>query len=310
MTIHVVPTEFANVQAAIDAAVAGDSIQILAGTFDGFNVNKERLKVFGCGIGKTIIAGAPAMGGDDGIVVSADQTILKGFTVQGFKEEFDSDGVEVNSNNNILVNIESKFNSDEGFEIDGENNLIINCIASFNGTEGFDLDTEHHCIINCNSSQNGDQGFEITGDFNKVINNTGEKNATIGFEIGVNIFNTLFGNKSIKNKGNGIELSPESSNNNIIDNFICNNEGNGITLLVEDDFVSIQNVIDSNIVRNNGIDDTTAGILVEDGSLENVIRFNKAKNNIVVDIEAEGGIGTNTYDGNKCENSLPDGLCT
>ncbi|MEI5905637.1 hypothetical protein WAK64_00975 [Bacillus spongiae] len=88
MVLRVVPSVmYSTVQAAIDDSSSGDSIKILAGKFDGFAVTagKDNLKIFGCGVGRTIIEGAPAQGGDDGVVVSADQTSLQGFTVQGFQ---------------------------------------------------------------------------------------------------------------------------------------------------------------------------------------------------------------------------------
>ncbi|OEH92038.1 right-handed parallel beta-helix repeat-containing protein [Bacillus solimangrovi] len=303
MTIRVVPTEFMTVQDAIDASSAGDSIQILAGTFDGFNVDKERLKIFGCGIGKTIIAGNSSPLSDNGIDVSSNQTILKGLTVQGFSEG-DGEGIEITSNNNVLKEIEVKFNGD-GFELRGNNNLIINCVTLFNDDDGFDIftNTAHNCIIHCTSSNNKNNGFEITDESHTFLKNIAIDNTNDGFDVS-DPFNTLFQNKSIRNGRDGISVFNNS--NNIIGNISCNNVSNGIRIDASED----ENVIDSNIVRRNGNDVTTAGILVESGSMDNVIRFNKVKNNIEIDIEAEGGVGTNIYDENKCESSSPGGLCT
>ncbi|OEH92039.1 right-handed parallel beta-helix repeat-containing protein [Bacillus solimangrovi] len=314
MTIHVVPTEFATVQAAIDAAVEGDSIQILAGTFDGFNVTKERLKIFGCGIGKTIIAGNSAFGSTDGINVDASRTILKGFTIQGFQGT-DSDGIDVNTNNNILVELESKSNFSDGFEIDGENNLIINCLASSNLSEGFDLENDHNCVINCKSIQNGareGEGIEIEANYNKLINNLAKENFEDGFDLDDNAsFNTLFGNVSIKNMGDGIEVDDEANNNNIIANMVCNNIESGIEMEANGG-ATIGNVIDSNIIRNNGPANvgSSSGIFVQDGVIDSSIRFNKLKLNEPFDIDVEGDVNDNTFDGNICENSFPDNLCT
>ncbi|OEH94162.1 NosD domain-containing protein [Bacillus solimangrovi] len=312
MAIHIVPTDFPTVQQAIDDAgtVAGDSIQILAGTFDGFNVNKPRLKIFGCGIGKTIIAGNSSPADTDGITVNANQTILKGFTVQGFIEGFDSDGIEVNSNNNILIEIESKMNDADGFEIDGESNFLIDCSAVFNGADGFDLDTNHHCVINCESIRNGDEGFEINGDFNKFINNISKEADADGFDVENGNSNTLFRNKVLNNGSDGIEMDDSSNNNNIIENLVCGNEQSGIFLTAGDDEFTVENVIDSNIVRNNGTGGIGSGILVLDNADDNIIRFNKLKNNVPFDIQVVGDVMDNTFDGNICGNSFPDGLCT
>ncbi|OEH91135.1 right-handed parallel beta-helix repeat-containing protein [Bacillus solimangrovi] len=309
MTIRVVPTEFATVQDAIDAAVAGDSIQILAGTFDGFEVTKERLKIFGCGIGKTIIAGTPAIISGEGVVVSADYAILLGFTVQGFQ----ANGVEVNSNHNVLNSLESTLNtgaSSDGFENNGQHNLIINCKASFNSVNGFEFPNngQMNYLIRNESRQNLFRGFSFIGRNNCILHNATIDNTNSGFFL-FGTLNTLFSNTSLKNQF-GIRIEENSANIQAIENNVCNNINSGIII---ESFVfpsSGFNVIDSNIVRNNGTDNTDAGILVENGTLANVIRFNKAKNNTDLDIEAQGGIGTNIYDGNKCKNSSPPNLCT
>ncbi|OEH94163.1 right-handed parallel beta-helix repeat-containing protein [Bacillus solimangrovi] len=304
MAIHVVPTDFPTVQLAIDdpGTNPGDSIQILAGTFDGFDVTKERLKIFGCGIGKTIISGNPSPAASDGITVNADQTILKGFTIQGFTV---GDGIEVNNDTNILVEIESRLNSGDGYEIDGENNLIINCFASSNVADGFDIDTDHHCIINCESTRSGEEGFDIDGQNNKVINNIAIENVDDGIDLNDD-FNIVYGNTTIKND-RGIGVDDDS--NSVINNLVCNNRRIGIGV-GSGDVEDTNNVIDSNIVRNNGKELSQSGILVNDVAFDNIIRFNKLRLNEPFDIEVEGNVADNTYDGNKCESSDPMNLCT
>ncbi|OEH93749.1 right-handed parallel beta-helix repeat-containing protein [Bacillus solimangrovi] len=308
MSLIVVPTDAATVQDAITAANEGDSIQILAGTFDGFDVTKERLKIFGCGVGKTIISGVPGSG-NDGVVLNADQTILERFTVQGFPEI----GIRVNSNNNVLNQLESNFNGTDGFSFlgfaGGDHNLIIQCNASFNEQDGLatGFQAANNCMIRCNSFQNKDDGFDISTTNNKFISNVTKGNSTNGLALSSSgdSMNILFNNSLLKNGSDGIS-NPTGPFNNIIENLVCNNGNSGI--FVQNDF----SVIDSNIIRNNGMSGTGSGILVSDTFAQNnTIRFNKLKNNTPNDIEAPPPANTNnTFDGNKCENSLPPGLCT
>ncbi|OEH94194.1 hypothetical protein BFG57_09080 [Bacillus solimangrovi] len=302
MTIRIVPTQFATVQDAITAANPGDSIQILAGVFDGFQVTKERLNIFGCGIGKTIIAGTPAQGSNSGIFVNANQTILQGMTVQGFSEN----GVLILTSHNILKHIESKFNMRHGFDGDvaSNNNLILKCIATFNGISGFRFnDSEHNCLIDCQSKLNDSSGYQSEAPNNMFIACSSVENST-GFNISAS--HTLFNNVVNKEGGDGIRLF--GSSNNIIQNKVSNSMENGVRVLN----ATSLHVIDSNIIRNNGVVSpaNTAGIKVEALSSGSTIRFNKANGNIDVDIEAMAPANTNnTFDGNKCMNSIPITIC-
>ncbi|MEI5905631.1 right-handed parallel beta-helix repeat-containing protein [Bacillus spongiae] len=300
MVLRIVPTDFLMVQDAIDVSIPGDSIQILAGKFDGFRVDVENLKIFGCGIGRTIIAGAPAQGTSDGVFVSAERTTLQGFTVQGFI----GNGIFISSSSSVLKEVEVKFNTLMGILGVGNSNLIINCIASNNtsvngsGIEIFAFTSSY--VINCISTQNLGDGYFLR--FGKLINSSANENNN---GISVDTRSTILANETLKNNGSGITIA--SDLNNIIDNKVCNNEESGIELTVFSD----ENAIDSNIARNNGTDITDAGILVDPGSADNTIRFNKARNNVEFDIEAIPPADTdNTFDGNKCENSDPPGLCT
>ncbi|OEH93774.1 right-handed parallel beta-helix repeat-containing protein [Bacillus solimangrovi] len=297
MSIHIVPTNFQTVQAAIDdpGTMPGDSIQILAGTFDGFNVTKERLKIFGCGIGKTVISGEPGTG-SNGIGVTADQTYLKGFTVQGYAS---GSGIFVFTSNNVIEGVKASFNVN-GIFVDVEDNLITNCEASFNSRSGFGFDGGQNCLSHCICIQN-ERGIRSFGG-NILLNNSIVNNIEDGIEL-FNDFDKAFGNKILKNGSNGISNNSDSTT--IIGNLICNNVDSGINV-GDNQF----NVIDENIVRNNGTDDNDAGILVPSAAEDNIIRFNKAKNNNTVDIRAEApAIDNNTFDGNICELSAPTEIC-
>ncbi|MEI5905639.1 right-handed parallel beta-helix repeat-containing protein [Bacillus spongiae] len=301
MVLRVVPSVmYSTVQAAIDDSSSGDSLKILAGTFDGFEVTvgKDNLKIFGCGIGRTIIAGASAQGSNDGVVVNANRTILQGFTVQGFSNI----GIFVPSNNNVMKQIESTLNSDEGILIIGENNLISNCKTSFNNS-GIEINDENNCVISCVSTQNDFFGYSFQDVQCKLLFSLAKNNRSIGLDLDDD-FNTIFQNKFL---GNGCGIKIDDENNNVIGNIVCNNIDSGILLDNNADF----NVVDSNIVKNNGNDVSGgSGIFVDSSTENNPVRFNKLRNNTPFDIEIEGLVTDNIYNGNKCENSNFPGICT
>ncbi|MEI5908149.1 hypothetical protein WAK64_13905 [Bacillus spongiae] len=309
MTLRIVPSDmYPTMQSAIDDSSSGDSIKILAGTFDGFEVDVDNLKIFGCGIGRTIIAGAPAQGSDDGIVVNADRTTLQGFTVQGYG----NDGVLVISNNNVLKNIKSSLNTNVGICITGRNNLIIKSTSNFNGNAGIDFTDQintsvHNCAIHCISQNNSLVGYRLDSLHNRIIKSQSKEN-NIGISSSTDSArNTVMDNK-VNNNSIGIIIFLSEM---VLNNLFCNNFNSGIVL---PNFIIVSamfNIVDSNIVRNNGTDVTDAGILVEDGTTDNTIRFNKARNNFDFDIEADPPADlNNTFDGNQCGNSDPPGLCT
>ncbi|MEI5906267.1 right-handed parallel beta-helix repeat-containing protein [Bacillus spongiae] len=290
MTLRIVPTDdFPTVQAAIDDSAPGDSIKLLVGTFDGFEVTVENLKIFGCGIGRTIISGQPAQG-NIGVVVKANRTVLQGFTVQGFLDS----GVliEFTYENNVVKEIESRFNTLRGLIILGVNNLILNCKVANNADVGI-LASRNNCIMNCKMTNN-DRGFN-GGINNILIHNLFKESGLTGCFLGNN--SIAFRNTFL----NGLRGLDVNSNNMIIENMSCRNSETGILISSDD------NVIDSNLTRNNNL----SGINVMEFATNNTIRFNKAFNNSLFDIQATPPANeNNTFNGNKCGNSFPPELCT
>ncbi|MEI5907155.1 right-handed parallel beta-helix repeat-containing protein [Bacillus spongiae] len=305
MVLRIVPTDQPTVQDAINASVPGDSIKILAGKFDGFEVDVENLKIFGCGIGRTIIEGAPSQLGNNGVDVNGDRTTLQGFTVQGMP----NNGVFIRSDNSVLKNIECTLNGEEGYQLNmtADENLLINCLASVNNQDGFILFGSNNCIISCESINNRGSGFDDSGNSNKFIKNTSKNNGNTGLNSAM-LFQTAIRN-ICSNNVRGIRIPMD--NNNIIENTVCNNSLEGILLLSGGGVGASGNSIDSNIVRNNGTNNNHAGILLQEDTIDNTIRFNKARNNVEFDIEAEPPADiNNTFDGNQCENSSPPvGIC-
>ncbi|OEH94190.1 right-handed parallel beta-helix repeat-containing protein [Bacillus solimangrovi] len=302
MAIIVVPTDQPTVQDAIDNANAGDTIQILVGTFDGFDITVDRLKIVGCGIGKTIIFGNPAMGSSNGVVVNGTQTHLQGFTVQGYGG---GAGVQINTDNNVIQQVEASFNM-TGFSVEANDNLLINNLATFN-TDGFVVVGANNCLVENESRNNTNDGYVLNESGMSILeNNLAKENGQFGFNINSDM-NILFGNSALKNELDGILIAENADNNQVLDNKSCDNVNNGITLSL-----STGNRIDSNIVRKNGDPDAVTGIGIDvDSDADfNTISFNKVTRNVDLDINAPGDAATdNTFDGNKCNNSVPPIIC-
>ena len=93
--------DYANIQAAINAAQPGDTIEVHTGTYyEHVNVNKQLiLRGVDTDGGKPVV---DADSSDDAITLSGDEITLEGFTATNSSSSGDA-GVKVTSNNNIIT---------------------------------------------------------------------------------------------------------------------------------------------------------------------------------------------------------------
>ncbi|MEI5909243.1 right-handed parallel beta-helix repeat-containing protein [Bacillus spongiae] len=324
MTIFRVPEDFPQVQDVIDNMMppvleSGDTIEVSAGTFQSFVLNDmdvnlnnlERVRISGCGIGRTIFNGG---GTGDGVVINGSpQTYLKNFTVQGYS----GSGVLLQSNtlngdNCVIQNVEAKFNG-IGFDIQTNDNTLVNNSASSHTTgegDGFEISGENNCLFE-NTSNENIAGFHVTNSNNTLVDNVAKQNTEDGFLLdGDGSNTTLVGNLALKNN---IGINCQTDDNMILENRSCNNTSIGIALVGVDADIANGNRVDWNIVRGNGTmgQPNNAGIFVILGAgstVPNAITFNKLKLNENFSILDEAGFpGTpNIYNGNVCTDNISD----
>ncbi|MDP5275352.1 right-handed parallel beta-helix repeat-containing protein [Chengkuizengella axinellae] len=335
-----------SIQAAIDnVPEEGFTIRLGKGTFNesltinNIGGNQDKIRIVGAGRGKTIIDGTD-LPGETGIDIEASFITIENLTVQ----KFDSHGIRMSSDDNILQCVNTVDNVDDGILIEGggQRNLIIHCKSSRNtgdSADGIDVNGNNNYIVCSQFKGNGDAGICLNGSFNLVFQNVCDGNSGAGITTTVTanenfiICNTainqtgldgfdiesdaclILWNKACGNMDDGFEVN----NNSLVwGNVSANNMDNGIDV---DGFENrlIQNIVqnhneegiivfqnsDSNIVDNNKlINSKLAGILLE--SNDNAVRSNCLKGNNP-DIQDSGM--DNVIDENICQTSNQSGVC-
>ncbi|MDP5274083.1 right-handed parallel beta-helix repeat-containing protein [Chengkuizengella axinellae] len=333
-----------SIQQAVEDAQEGYQINIGAGFFNqqvDIPNSKDRLRIVGVDRCKTIIDGTNIDG--DGICVNSVLSSIENLTVQNFG----SSGVVFDELMNIIDRVLSKNNTLDGFVDNGTTDTTIlfnQCHAIMNKGNGFNSpSTNLNYFIKCIANDNRDHGFIVDDNhlllFNEVKNNrmngmtVDNENIMIGNcalnnkrnGIFIDEDNLLFNNKTIENSMDGIR-SNDNQNENLIWGNVCNkNKGNGIELNVDlhriinnviqlnktngiqlNEISSVDSIIDHNCVENN----KGAGILIEGAAADNFgVRSNCLSGNNP-DIQNNSESTANiAIDENKCDSSIPDGLC-
>ncbi|NBI27773.1 right-handed parallel beta-helix repeat-containing protein [Chengkuizengella marina] len=253
-----VPGDFNTIQEAIDAVTEeGFTIRVGAGIFkealtiNNISQNRNKIRIIGNGRGKTIIDGTELPAGSIGINIDESSFItIENLTVQNF----DRNGILVNTSDNILHCVEVFENQNDGIliELQGTRNMIMNCESSGNGFIGISVDGDHNYIVCSQCSRNNSEGIRFNnGEFNLAYHNFCDGNQSEGIEPagdnnyiicnctlnnmdGIEVdddFNLVLLNKSFRNKRDGINV--EDSNNLVWGNDSYNNERDGI--FIEED---------------------------------------------------------------------------
>lgn len=253
MSLIVVPTDYVNIQDALDNANEGDTIKVLKGTYvENISIIKDNITLQGDDDELAVLEGTNV---GIGIEVLSNQCIINNFTIQKF-----STGLVIEGNNINII--DSKFNNNisNGIIINGNVSILENNVFCENEI-GIKIKGENHNILNNSFKKNSLYGISNEDDL--LINSSLSYNFITMSEIGILIDNIQSTNNLIENNIIGecdIGMTINGISNNIINNLSSDSKINGI---VEN---GQENTYNSNqLLRNN------VGILIS-GNLVTVIK--------------------------------------
>jgi parallel beta-helix repeat protein len=281
-----------NLQAAIDAASAGDTLVVAPGVYDKITISKSLNLV---GDGSLIIAGNR----DACVSIDADGVSISGFVVRdGFY------GIKLNSvkgchiSNNTVIHctqpgIALLFSDDntivgnnaslnglggEGwygiYLSNSNNNLIADNVAYRNGAYGINLFPScNNNTIRGNVLQGNMYGLYMFTDCanNRIESNIMSSNTNSGLDLRFNCHDNLILNNTLQsNVVAGITLMEKSGQNTIMGNDISSNRRYGL---------QVQSGSDGNLIIDNNISDSQTGIFLD--ASDNAIYGNRILENVV-----------------------------
>lgn len=245
-----------NLQAAINGAVAGDTILAGPGVYEMVEISKSISLV---GNGARIRAGER----DIGIKITADDVSVSGFTVEGGFY-----GIHLVGSQNCTITNNTVTGSVQwgiGLVFSDENRIEDN-VANYNGLGGegwygiYLSNSNRNLILNNVASSNGEYGIALfpSCSENVIRGNTAEDN-----DYGIYTFtdcddNLIMKNVLSRNKNSGIKMIHGCSENQILENEISENGVVGIFL---------QSGSGYNLIRGNEIaDNSDFGIQIQEGA--------------------------------------------
>ncbi|MCH7960092.1 MAG: ankyrin repeat domain-containing protein [Candidatus Hydrogenedentes bacterium] len=238
-TTYTVPTDFASIQDAIDAAEPGDTVRVEAGEYDETVQLKSGVSLLGAGRELATIYATP----DRGPVISAlrcDNAVVRGFTLKHVTGDevgrAVSDKPPVVLVNNASITIEDCEifgGTVSGIRCElGGDSTIDNCFLHDNTWNGVLVRWGARATIrNSKCTNNGRSGISFYLDGNGVAeNNTLSDNRTYGISVvGESSEPKLSGNRCIKNGRDGIYFADEAGG--VAEGNTCEENGkNGISV--------------------------------------------------------------------------------
>lgn len=277
---------YTSIQAAINAASPGDTIEVQNSTYyENVNVTEQiTLRGMNTGGGMPVV---DASWNGSAITLSTDGIALEGFKATNSGYSLGDAGIKVCSDNNTIIGNDASNNNREGIFLreSSNNNTITGNTANYNTWRGIFLSKSNKCTISDNAANNnGGNGIYLTNSSNNIIEeNNARNNEFHGISIGNSSHNKIIGNEAIQNYNCGIYLNGSDSYE-IRDNKAEYNGAGGISVLYDRGV----NSINGNIASHNGI----SGIYLFDSHI-NTIEDNTAQYNSkygILVIESQGNI--------------------
>src|SRR5271157_121104 len=190
-----------SIQAAINAAGPGQTVEVQNGTYDE-NVNVTKRLILK-GIGNPLV---DARGKGSAITISANGSTLLGFIATGSGKGSDNAGIRVLSGGNMIKNNTVIENNNYGFFLyRNSNNTIIENIARGNRNSGYSLIHSNNNQILGNVVSENKEGISIQTSRGNII----KGNNLTWNRIGINISN-YNQSESITTVGKGVFIEYRS----------------------------------------------------------------------------------------------------
>lgn len=219
-----------SIQAAVDAAVAGDTVVVREGVYEEsvtVGPGKERLRLVAEGPGEAVLDGAELPGTVGVVIRGASGVTVAGFTIRNFPRG----GIAVESDGNVLRNNRVVKNGGTGINVrgarnlvqgntvrenaagglrvaDGVRNLLIGNRLAANTGEGISVASSapYTLVLENEVCDNGGTGIAAHGDGAWVIANKVQGNGGEGLAV-QGAYPFVYGNAGMENRAAGLEVS-------------------------------------------------------------------------------------------------------
>ncbi len=277
---------YTTIQAAIDAAVDGDTVVVLPGLYGGDLVIDKSIKLTSVDVPTTIIASGSSSSYN--IDITSDSVSLEGFNITDVSTtSYRKAVIHIASDTSDVVVTDNYINETYdgvGIHLDGTYKAVIgdNIINNPNSIGVYIQNSDANVIYgNMIENNSGSGAIYLTSSDSNIIEKNVIKNSTHGIYAQSSIGTIIRSNKICKCDNSGIKISL-GSGNIVENNTIFKNSNTGIY------FSSAQSYIIDNEIYDNGI-----GIGVE--ASESIIRNNSISHCNNYGVYAGSGSNNNLF---------------
>jgi len=233
------------IQAAVNAATAGETICVAAGNYtETVYIATPHLTLRGAGAGAVTVTAAST--NNNVFDVTANYVNISGFTATGATNYLCA-GISLFGADNCNIYDNDCSNSPHGIRLySSSNNTLTSNTANSNNYNGIYLykSSNDNTLESNNASDNNFHGIELykSNNDNTLESNNASDNNFYGISLGSSSDNTLANNTANSNRYDGIELY-DSSNNTLTSNNASLNGDRGISLCNSSDNTLLNNTV-------------------------------------------------------------------